>query len=299
MEASNAGSKILVVCEQCGKKMGLDASLVGRSIKCSCGHVFKAAGTPVATAKPTAAAAASPANAKAKTRTPPPPPQPSFLDHLTETDFSRPANNPYDPPAKDSTSETAVLRKYAGTDAKIEEENRTAKTNVAFLAVINFIGAALYFGLGVLILVLSSALGTVSEVLPLAALGAAFAAFLFCFGLFDLVSGIGLVKRQFWGWWICIIGLSWSAFDRAGGLALRVMNSPDWSAEIPKLIGAAVFMFSSLYFLNFMCQKRTMKMFKVDVSPAVGWAVAITFGLLLGGVGFGIAMSATSGTQAP
>ena len=68
------------------------------------------------------------------------------------------------------------------------------------------------------------------------------------------------------------------------------MYTDDWSKEIPKAIGGVVFMLSSFYFLHFMCQKSTMKMFKLNTHPGVVWAIAITLGLLFGGLGFGAAM---------
>jgi hypothetical protein len=301
--------------------MGIDASLAGRSIKCPCGNICKAVGgapvspsqspsKPPSTAPAKSLASKQPASAvlqpaapaqssTAKKKVPVPArQQPSFLDQLTEADLTRPATNPYDPPPSNHVSEAVVLRKYAGTDGIEEEVNKTANGNIKFLAVLNFIGATVYLGLGVLILVLSSVMGTIANVLPLAALGAIFAAILFGFGFFDLVSGIGLIKRTFWGWWICIVGLGWSIFDRGSSIAIRFMFTQDWTAEIPKAIGTVLFMLSSFYFLHFMCQKKTMKMFKVNVHAGVAWSIAIVLGLLLGGAGFGVALSAVRSVQA-
>ncbi len=305
MDSPNAGSKLLVVCDTCGKRLGIDAALAGRTIKCPCGKVFVAnGGTPISPT-PTAKQSnpnqnsnpAQPASPKSKAQSPALH-QPSFLDHLTEADFSRPASNPYDPPPSNNVSEAVVLRKYAGSDAIEKEVHKTANGNITFLAVLNFIGAAFYIGLGVLILALSSVMGTIADVLPMAALGALFAGILFGFGFFDLISGIGLVKRTFWGWWICIIGLSWSIFDRGSSIAIRFMFTQDWTAEIPKAIGALLFIFSSFYFLNFMCQQKTRKMFKVNVHAGVALGVALTLGLILGGTGFGIALNAIRSVQA-
>lgn len=294
--------------------MGIDAAHAGRSVKCPCGNVFKVAGSaPTAPAsgpvQPTTASPSSPTKptqvAKARPVGKPPTPapavnQPSFLDQLTETDFSRPSSNPYDPPPSNSNSDASVLRKYVGEDvkSKAEQTSKTSNGNITFLAVLNFIGATVYIGLGVVILILSSVLGTVADVLPLAALGALFAGILFFFGVFDLISGIGLIKRTFWGWWLCVVGLSWAFFDRGFGVAVQMMNTQDWTSEIPKAIGAAMFMFSSVYFLQFMCQKRTMKMFKVDVHQGLAWAIAIAVGLLFGGFGFGMALYAARGAEA-
>lgn len=293
--------------------MGIDSAHAGRSVKCPCGNIFKVAGsvpTPPASgpAQPTATSATSPAQTAQPSKPRPagkpstPAPaihQPSFLDQLTEKDFSRPSSNPYDPPTSHSNSEASVLRKYVGADVKSKAEQtvKTSNGNITFLAVLNFIGATVYIGLGVVILILSSVLGTVADVLPLAALGALFAGILFFFGVFDLISGIGLIKRTFWGWWLCVVGLSWAFFDRGFGVAVQMMNTQDWTNEIPKAIGAAMFMFSSIYFLQFMCQKRTMKMFKVDVHQGVAWAIAISLGLLFGGFGFGLALYAAQGAE--
>jgi hypothetical protein len=49
-------------------------------------------------------------------------------------------------------------------------------------------------------------------------------------------------------------------------------------------------MLSSFYFLHFMCQKSTMKLFKLSTHPGVVWAIVITCGLLFGGLGFGAAI---------
>ncbi len=301
MHAPKTGSKILVVCDKCEKRLALDSKLAGRSIKCPCGNVLKVPGSvhsaTSAVTTPSDKVNAPQSIAKSKTAVPVPK-QPSFLDQLTDADFTRPSFNPYAPPASSANSETAVLRKYAGTDAEVEEDNKTANNNLTLLAVVNIIGALLYLGLGVLLLALSNVLGTIADVLPLAALGAVFAAILFGFGLFDLLTGIGLIKRTFWGWWLCVIGLSWAAVDRAAGIAIRFMFTQDWTTEISKTIGAAIFLLTSFYFLSFMCQKKTMKMFKVNVHPAIAWSVALIFGLVVGGVGFGIALNAIRSAQA-
>ena len=193
-----------------------------------------------------------------------------------------------------------MLRKYVGADAKSKSEQtvKSSNGNITFLAVLNFIGATVYIGMGIAILVLSSVLGTVADVLPLAALGALFAGILFFFGIFDLISGIGLIKRTIWGWWLCVVGLSWAFFDRGFGVAVQMMNTKDFTAEIPKAIGAAMFMFSSMYFLQFMCQKRTMKVFNVNAHRGVAWAIAISLGLFFGGIGFGMALYAVRGAEA-
>ena len=148
----------------------------------------------------------------------------------------------------------------------------------------------MYIGAGILLLVLTSILGTIADVLPVAALGALAAGVLLFFGIFDLISGIGLIQRTKWGWWLCVVGLSWAVFDRGFGVAIRFMFAADWTNEIPKAIGGVVFMLASIYFLQFMCQSQTMKMFKLKVHPGLIWGIAISLGLLLGGLGFGAAI---------
>ncbi len=216
--------------------------------------------------------------------------QTNLLDQLTEADFNRKAVNPYSPPMSMSSNDAAALRRFGAVDDEIKAAAKTASGNITFLAVLNFIGAGGYLIAGVLLLALSSILGTMADVLPVAALGALAAGVLFFFGVFDLVSGIGLIKRTKWGWWLCVTGLSWAFFDRGFGVAIRFMYATDWTAEIPKAIGGVVFMFSSFYFLHFMCQKSTMKMFKLSIHTGLVWAIALSFGLLFGGLGFGAAI---------
>lgn len=331
MDAPKAGSKILVVCEKCGKRMGVDASYAGRSVKCSCGNVFKASGTVSSTpantastsgasnpatkaksppaagqAKPAAASpTATPANAGQTSAKPTrgpvapvaPAPTSSFLDQLTESDFSRPSSNPYDPPASNSNNDNAVLKKYAGPDTKAKEMSQTANTNIVFLAVLNFIGATLNIITATLVLILTSVLASVADILPLAALGALFSVLLYFMGFFDLIAGIGLVKRTAWGWWICAIGLSWAFFDRGLSIVIVFMKADDWTNEIPKAIGICVYVFSCFYFWHFMCQKRTMKLFKLEVSSAVVWSITTVVGLIFGGISFGVAFSMLPGRQ--
>ena len=329
MDASKAGSKILVICEKCGKRMGVDASFAGRSVKCSCGNVFKASGTPVSAAPASSPGAATP-NAGPKPKTPSAasvqpgqttsqkgkpasagqtPAKPtgkpaipaahvsSFLDQLTETDFARPSSNPYDPPASNANSDASVLKKYAGPDTKAKELGKAANSNIIFLAVLNFIGATINIVMGTLVLIVSSVLASVSDVLPLAALGVLFSVLVYFLGVFDLIAGIGLIKRTAWGWWICTIGLSWAFFDRGFGIVILFMRADDWTAEIPKAIGIGVYLFSCFYFWHFMSQKRTMKLFNLEVSPAVVWSVTTAVGLLLGGISFGVALTALPGPQ--
>lgn len=330
MDAPKAGSKILVICEKCGKRMGVDASFAGRSVKCSCGNVFKASGTPVSSTPASPTGSASP-NPVAKANTPPvapagqsgqttspkdkpasasqtsakptgKPPVPaapvsSFLDQLTETDFARPSKNPYDPPASNANSDASVLKKYAGPDTKAKEMGKAANSNIIFLAVLNFIGAALNIIMGTLVLIVSSVLASVSDVLPLAALGVLFSVLVYFLGVFDLIAGIGLVKRTAWGWWICTIGLGWAFFDRGFGIVILFMKADDWTAEIPKAIGICVYLFSCFYFWHFMSQKRTMKLFQLEVSSAVVWSVTTVVGLILGGISFGVALTALPGPK--
>jgi len=310
--------------------MGVDASYAGRSVKCSCGNVFKASGSPVSAAPAAAStASAAPKSATEKTATvakqkappgteqskpaaaaakptqavsgqasakPPSKPAPvappsSFLDQLTQSDFSRPSSNPFDPPASNSNSDAAVLKKYAGPDSKAKEMGKTANMNIIFLAVLNFIGAALNLVMGTVVLIVSSLLASISDVLPLAALGVLFSVLVYFLGVFDLIAGIGLIKRTAWGWWLCAIGLSWAFFDRGLGMVILFMRAEDWTAEIPKAVGICLYLFACIYFLNFMSQKGTMKLFKLEISSAVVWSVTLLVGLLLGGVSFGIALS--------
>lgn len=323
-------AKIAIACDKCGKKFGVDAALAGRAVKCPCGNVLKvmakanaAAATQAAAAKPTASNRAAPKPAAAKPATPkvsspqaavpqaaspqaaapkktaaaptPPAIQNNLLDQLTEADFNRKAVNPYSPPSSMTSSDTAALRRFGVVDEEIHAAAKAASGNITFLAVLNFIGAAGYIIAGVLLLALTSILGTMADVLPIAALGAIAAGVLMFFGVFDLVCGIGLIKRTQWGWWLCVVGLSWAFFDRGFGVAVLFMYTDDWSKEIPKAIGQVVFMLSSFYFLHFMCQKSTMKMFKLSTHPGLVWAIALTFGLLVGGLGFGAAIYAMRG----
>jgi hypothetical protein len=309
--------------------MGVDASYAGRSIKCSCGNVFKASGTPVS-ATPSSSSRATTPSAAAKPKTPtaasgqpgqaplqkgkplssgqtsakpngkpavPAAPVSSFLDQLTESDFARPSSNPYDPPASTANSDASVLKKYAGPDTKAKEMGKAANSNIIFLAVLNFIGAALNIVTGTLVLIVSSVLASVSDVLPLAALGVLFSVLVYFLGLFDLIAGIGLVKRTAWGWWICTIGLGWAFFDRGFGIVILFMRADDWTAEIPKAIGICVYLFSCFYFWHFMSQKRTMKLFQLELSSAIVWSVTTAVGLLLGGISFGVALTALPGPK--
>lgn len=315
-------SKIPIACDKCGKKFGVDAALVGRAVKCPCGNVLKVVvpkgKTPVAAtaatnsgaktsgASPAAAVkpktSSAPASTQAATAKPAVRPQAApvaavapvmhsnLMDQLTEADFNRKAVNPYSPPASTSTSDAVALRRFGAVDDDKKSSAKTASGNITFLAVLNFIGATGYIIAGVLLIALTSILSTMSQVLPVAAIGALAGGVLFLFGIFDLVSGIGLIQRTKWGWWLCVIGLSWAIFDRAFGVAVRFMYAQDATAEIPKAIGAGVFMMSSAYFLTFMCQKSTMKMFNLNLHPGMVWGISLALGLLLGGLGFGMAI---------
>lgn len=308
-------AKIAIACDKCGKKFGVDSALAGRAVKCPCGNVLKvvakaadsvvapqaAAAKPTASkpavpkpatpkaASPQAAATQTAAPKKPEAMTTPPAIQNNLLDQLTEADFNRKAVNPYSPPSS-SNSDAAALRKFGVVDEEIHAAAKAATGNITFLAVLNFIGAAGYLIAGVLLLALTSILGTMADVLPIAALGAIAAGVLMFFGVFDLVSGIGLIQRTKWGWWLCVVGLSWAFFDRGFGVVIRFMYTDDWSKEIPKAIGGVVFMLSSFYFLHFMCQRSTMKIFKLNTHPGIVWGIVLTLGLLFGGLGFGAAM---------
>lgn len=284
-------SKIPTTCEKCGKKFAVDAAYAGRSVKCPCGNVLKVAAK-LSPSKATSAVKTTTTVVSAKTPQVAATPvvDSSFFDQLTAADFARTATNPYSPPTARASNEAAVLRKFVGADAHVNTVAKTANGNITFLAVLNFIGATLCISLGVVVLALTSIVGAVANVLPMAALGALFAGILFVFGTFDLISGIGLIKRTKWGWWLCVIGLSWAFFDRGSQIAILFMKANDWTAEIPKAIGACLFMLASLYFMQFMCQKKTMKLFKLNVHPGVVWGISGGLGLLLGGLSFAVAM---------
>jgi hypothetical protein len=302
VDAAKAGSKILAICEKCGKRMGIDASYAGRSVKCGCGNVFKASGTPVPAAVPvakpvTASAAKATQPALVQTATAPKgtakplAAQPSvqtnsFLDQLTTADFSRPSTNPYDPPASQSNNEAAILRKYVGVDEKAEEFSKTAKGNIVFLAVMNFIGAVGNAIVGGMVLLLSGLLATLADVMPIAAFGVLLAGVLFVFAVYDLVAGIGLLQRQPWALWLSVVGLSWSLFDRTFGLILQFMHATDWLEQLLPALGVVFFAMSNFYFLHFMCQPQIIKMFKVKSKPALLWTVGLSTGLVLAGSAF-------------
>lgn len=311
MNTPQANAKIKAVCGTCGKTLAVPVAYAGRAVKCPCGSAIKVPGTPTAVAAPTSPATTQP-TAKPATATPaaskpvaskpaaskpglpaPATPNASFFDQLTEADFSRPNANPYEPAAAARNNDAAVLRKYVGEGNK-EELKKVASGNITFLAVLNFLGAAVYMTLGVLLLVLSSILGALANVIPLAALGVFLALFLFGFGVFDLVSGIGLIKRKAWGWWIGIIGLGWAMADRGFGIIAQFINAEDYLNVLPAAIGSAFFMFSQFYFLNFMLQSDTMKMFGLKTKASVGWSVALGVGLVLGGGAFAVALLAAA-----
>ena len=263
-------TKIPIACDKCGKKFGVDASLAGRAVKCPCGNVLKVAAQPLSVQTATAGKASTAVPTKAPQATKPKPAarpqvaepsvqaaalQNNFFDQLTEADFNRTAVNPYSPPTS-STSDAAALRKFGVVDTEIHAVAKAANGNITFLAVLNFIGAAGYIVAGVLLLALTSILGTVSDVLPIAALGALAAGVLFFFGVFDLISGIGLIQRTKWGWWICVVGLSWAVFDRGFGVAIHFMYAADWTSAIPKAIGGLVLCFQAYISCNSCVRSR-------------------------------------------
>lgn len=308
MNTPQANGKIRAVCGTCGKALAVPVAYAGKAVKCPCGAAIKVPGTPTAgnaVSSPaanalTATAAKQPSkpttaqNASSKPGLSAPAPlNPTFFDQLTEADFSRPNANPYEPAASARNNDAAVLRKYVGEGNK-EEQKKVASGNITFLAVLNFIGAAGYLTLGFLLLILSSILGAVADVLPLAALGIFFALFLFGFGVFDLVSGIGLIKRKPWGWWIAIVGLGWAFADRGFGVIAQFINAEDFLNVLPAAIGSLFFMFAQFYFLNFLLQYDTMKLFGLRTKPGLGWAVSLGVGLVLGGGGFAVALLAAA-----
>jgi hypothetical protein len=320
VDAESSSTKIILSCDKCGKRVAVGSSLAGKAAKCNCGNIIKIPQNAVGANKNTTQATsnvASKTNATVATasmpgskaskavapRVPASPPTPaspagSFLDQLTEADFKRPPSNPYAVDSSHKSNDAAILRKYAGTAEKLAEESKTADGNILFLAVLHFIGAFFQFAAGIGLLLIMGVAATLSEIMPLAAIGSLFVALLICFGIFDLVAGIGLLSRKPWGWWLCQIGLGWCVFDNVSKIGLRFMFAENWTDPIPKAVGELVFIMANLYFLNFFCKKSTMKLFKVDVHPGVLWSVALGVGLLLGGVTFGLGYSVGKAAQA-
>jgi hypothetical protein len=109
---------------------------------------------------------------------------------------------------------------------------------------------------------------------------------------FDVMAGIGLLKRKAWGWWLAALGIGWvagvtlpsyrfmirAAIDIARG---KVQIGDVWPILVVGGIALAI-CFGAMLLLSKLIQPALMKKFNVQISQSLAWIVCIVGGFLIG-----------------
>jgi hypothetical protein len=217
-----------------------------------------------------------------------------LLDVLTDRDLKQSQTNPYAPPPKATTSDSAALKTYLRTDDTKKEKAKASETNLILLTVCFFLGVAINGFIVAAMFLLATLLQGAAGINPLIRLGSLFAIIFVVYALFDLAVAIGLIVRKPWGWWMCVVGLAWAIVERVTAVGTMIAVSEEISRSIGAVIGGFIFCTICISLINFMMQPDTKKKFGLEVRSGMAWGIAIATALVLGGIAFGIGFVAGS-----
>jgi ribose/xylose/arabinose/galactoside ABC-type transport system permease subunit len=109
---------------------------------------------------------------------------------------------------------------------------------------------------------------------------------------FDVLAGVGLLKRKAWGWWLAALGIGWvvGATLPTYRLTIRVLiNIIQGKIEVadawPLLIVLGVTIaicVGAIILLSKMIHPTMMKKYNVQINQVLAWLVCIFGGLLVG-----------------
>jgi hypothetical protein len=271
-------------CPACSKNFNLNDNMAGKRVKCPCGATMAVAAASAVPATSASKAGRPAMVASARTAVKPSSPGRSIFDELTENDFNR---SPYVVPTAASVNtrhDAKMLNRMAGSDPEVAKADAESKGWFIFLGIVHIIWAMIYFGVAVLFIVASAALAMVEESLPILRLGmAGVVAGTTLFALWTAATGIGILMYKPWGWWLGVYSMFWGIFDRAGALALSLLDGGESSYRSGQYVGMAVGIIACISFLQLFSSARNRKGFKVQTPPAVALPICGVAALLISG----------------
>ncbi len=283
----------IVSCSQCQTKLNAPDTASGKKVKCRCGALVDVPEGPK-TSSPAKAQAAKPqAKASSPTNN-----MGQLLDQLTASDFSRaekkvestgPSQKQKDTQALDVFKDPASKSKKRGAfNGGSGRSSSGGMEDLDGIATIYFVvGGLQLVGLimGIIAAVLSSGVMSIAAI-PLLLLISIPTA------VYDVLAGIGLKKRQPWGWWLGAIGIGWVAGVTLLGALGNILTDIaigqgklDASKGVSSFVNGTIFIaifFGAILMLRQMIQKEIMKKYNVQVAPALAWFLCLFGGLLLG-----------------
>jgi len=286
---------IPVVCPKCGTKSSAPDNAAGKRLRCRCGEIVAIpASSPPSAPAPAPAPATAAKSSKPASESPTPSSTGSLFDVLTERDFRQTQVNPYAVSEKSGNSDAAALRTYLKDEDAKKNKAKQNQSNIAVIAVGFFIGLIKTVFLIVMLAALMKVLPQVAETVPFLQLGGIYFVMLIAYAIVDLVAGVGILMRKPWGWWFAVIGLGWIMAERGIGLVSMFMVSDNTPRLIGFAIGTLIASGLAIALINVLLQSDNQAQFKVRVSGAVAWTVAILIPLVIEGVFFALSYTTLS-----
>lgn len=291
----------IVACSSCKAKLNAPDSALGKKVKCRCGALVDVppGSAPAANAQPAKAqpAKAQSPNVQAK------PSGPSntmgqLLDQLTASDFSRaekkvestgPSQNQRDAKALDAFKDPNTKSgKRGGFNDGMSGPASSGMEDLSAIAILYFVFAGLHF-VGMIAWIVLAVMGSgtlVVDKIPFMVIASLPTI------VFDVMAGIGLLKRKAWGWWLASLGIGWVAGVTLPSYRLTIRVVIDlirgkievgevWPLLV--LLGVALAIFiGAMVLLSKMIQPKMMKKYDVQVNQILAWIVCILGGVLIG-----------------
>ncbi|MFM8570295.1 MAG: hypothetical protein ACKOAU_01725, partial [Pirellula sp.] len=215
----------IVSCSSCQTKLNAPDSAIGKKVKCRCGQLVDVpaavSGTTPAKAQPAPTNSSKAQASKSQSASPKPNPAVAksnmgqLLDELTQSDFSRAEKKEESTGPSRSQRNSKALEAFKDPDTKSKKgkgfndgSGGRAGGSVEDLnpiAIIFLVFGGLHLVATILPLILSLIGGVETAVVsvPILIMAAIPTAG------YDIATGIGLLKRKAWGWWLAAIGIGW------------------------------------------------------------------------------------------
>jgi hypothetical protein len=221
-----------------------------------------------------------------------------LLDQLTASDFSRvekkvestgPSQSQRDAKALDAFKDpNAKSGKRGGFNDGRGSSASAGMEDLSSIALLYFVFAGLHF-VGMIAWIVLALMGSgtlVVNKIPFMVMASVPTI------AFDVLAGVGLLKRKAWGWWLAALGIGWvvGATLPTYRLTIRVLiNIIQGKIEVadawPLLIVLGVTIaicVGAIILLSKMIHPTMMKKYNVQINQVLAWLVCIFGGLLVG-----------------
>ncbi len=300
-------------CPKCNNSISVPDAAAGKQGKCKCGNPVKVPGAPVQPSAKSQPVSSSPSMSKAPasqvggpTATGPAnintagAPKLDFLsggtskalfDQISNADLTKTSVNPYAVGPSTGPSDASVLKKYVkeeggkkkkkGKKSNAENVESTIKAS----AILHFIGAVVQIGVAVLLFAAGGLIAGFLGVNGAAGLGGLiilYAVVSFASGIWNVANGVGLLKRQTWGWWSTMIGFSYAIIDRLADTAMKIFLIKSAEPQsVGFFVGVGVFVALCLVIAVSLSSVDGLRAFNVSTNAAVRRAIVLGVGLVI------------------